>query len=200
MLFQELCHNKEWRPFVQNWVNEIRRLLPVSIWRHCPGKENPADIPSRSADPLELSRSTVWLHGSDWLAHPDLIIKEKELNMPDECLQEMKSKDRKLIHCMLTTEKSKISLNKVLDCEIFGDLHCLLRIIHAYVMKFVNLLKHRIGKLGKAPTKELSRVDVLDSKRLWIMESQSALSEDNQFETWKKQFGLFVGKDGLYRC
>ena len=32
------------------------------------------------------------------------------------------------------------------------------------------------------------------------MESQSALSEDNQFETWKKQFELFVGKDGLYRC
>ena len=98
--------------------------------------------------------------------------------MPDKRLQEMKSNNCKLLHSMLTTEKSKISLNKVLDYEMFGDLHRLLRIT-AYVMKFVNLLKHRIGKLGKAPTKELSRADVLESKRLWLMESQSVLSEDN---------------------
>ena len=51
--------DKEWRPFVQNRVNEIRRLLPVNTWRHCPGKENPADIPSRGVSPLELSGSTV---------------------------------------------------------------------------------------------------------------------------------------------
>ena len=49
------------------------------------------------------------------MAHPDLIIKEKELNIPDGCLQEMKSKDRELIHSMPIIEKSKISLDKVLD-------------------------------------------------------------------------------------
>ncbi len=33
--------DKDWKPFVQNRVLEIRKLLPVDCWRHCPGKDNP---------------------------------------------------------------------------------------------------------------------------------------------------------------
>ena len=39
--------DKEWRQFVQNRVNQIRSLVPVEAWAHCPGTENPADILSR---------------------------------------------------------------------------------------------------------------------------------------------------------
>ena len=35
---------KEWKPFVQKRVNEIRKLVPIKCWYHCPGRENPADI------------------------------------------------------------------------------------------------------------------------------------------------------------
>ena len=67
--------------------------------------------------------------------------------MPDKCLQEIKSKNSKLVHSMLTTEKSKITLSQVVDCEMFGDLHHLLRVT-TYVLKFISLLKHKVGKLS----------------------------------------------------
>ena len=48
---------RDWRPFVQNRVNEIHQLTSPSCWDHCSGKENSADIPTRSTTPLKLSLS-----------------------------------------------------------------------------------------------------------------------------------------------
>ena len=54
---------REWKPFVQNRVNEIRTLVPVNSWRHCRGKNNPANIPSRGMSQSELSECALWIEG-----------------------------------------------------------------------------------------------------------------------------------------
>lgn len=61
--------DKEWKQFVLNRVSEIRTLLPISCWRHCPGRDNPADIPSRGSTPWELSVSELWHRGPTWLGN-----------------------------------------------------------------------------------------------------------------------------------
>ena len=60
--------SKEWKPFVQNRVNEIRKNVHPNHWRHCPGISNPADLPSRGLPPLELSVNQLWRRGPEWLA------------------------------------------------------------------------------------------------------------------------------------
>jgi len=59
--------NKEWKPFVQNRVNEIRRNVHPDVWSHCPGKSNPADLPSRGLTALENSVNQLWRQGPEWL-------------------------------------------------------------------------------------------------------------------------------------
>jgi ferric iron reductase protein FhuF len=54
---------KEWKTFVENRVNEIRSLVPVECWSHTPGRDNPADIPSRGAKASQLQTSDTWFHG-----------------------------------------------------------------------------------------------------------------------------------------
>lgn len=39
--------DREWRQFVENHTCEIRRLIPIDCWKHCSGRENPADLPSQ---------------------------------------------------------------------------------------------------------------------------------------------------------
>lgn len=58
---------RDWKPFVQNRVNEIRIRILEECWDHCLGKENPADIPSRGLTPLAFSVDQVWKHRPEWL-------------------------------------------------------------------------------------------------------------------------------------
>ena len=81
---------KEWKPFVENRVNEIRRLVPPTCWNHCPGRDNPADLPSRGMTPMELAGSRLPHHGPDWLVHSQSQ-SDGNTEMPEERLREIKA-------------------------------------------------------------------------------------------------------------
>ncbi|XP_058789685.1 uncharacterized protein LOC131663342 [Phymastichus coffea] len=59
------CH---WRSFVANRVSLIQTELPSVTWDHVPTKQNPADIASRGATPIELKLLDLWWQGPPWLA------------------------------------------------------------------------------------------------------------------------------------
>ena len=59
--------DRVWKQFVQHRVIEIRNLLPSVCWRHCPGVDNPADLPSRGVKPADLAKSELWIMGPQWI-------------------------------------------------------------------------------------------------------------------------------------
>ncbi|XP_055924888.1 uncharacterized protein LOC129956901 [Argiope bruennichi] len=74
------------KPFVKNRIQEIQRFTDPKDWRHCPGKDNPADLISRGMSAAELRDSDFWWHGPDWLAQnehswPKSLELSKQLNI-----------------------------------------------------------------------------------------------------------------------
>ena len=60
-----------WKPFVANHVTEIQALLDPSVWRYCPGPENPADLPTKGMSASKLKQSQLWWEGPTWLRNPE---------------------------------------------------------------------------------------------------------------------------------
>ena len=87
-------YGQEWKQFVENRVKTIRSLVAGSHWSHCPGADNPADIPSRGMNVEELSKSELWLDGPAWLMSislgPTGLCQHDDESVPEECLPELK--------------------------------------------------------------------------------------------------------------
>jgi hypothetical protein len=58
------------KTFVCNRVTEIQSYTTPSQRRHCPGKDNPADLLTRGVNAEQLKILDVWWHGPPWLAQP----------------------------------------------------------------------------------------------------------------------------------
>ena len=114
---------------MQNRVYEIR---------HCSGRDNPADLPSRGLTPRELAASQLWKNGPDWLREIELSCAEVEIQMPEECNSEMKISKAQMLHSLLA--KSTVpGIGLLMKCEDFSSFQRLTAAT-AIVLKFCPLL------------------------------------------------------------
>ena len=131
----------EWKQFVENRLIAIRSLLSPDHWRHCPGRENPADIPSRGMSASALSESSVWLSGPDWLWHKSSTEEVEEgptvPGVPQECQKEMKRKDIIDSTVAVNTTELSTDLSQVVSPERYSSSHRLLRVT---ILRFVRRL------------------------------------------------------------
>jgi hypothetical protein len=62
---------KPWKQYVLTRVKEIRECTTQESWRHCPGVQNPADLPSRGMNARELVNEKRWWKGPEFLYNPE---------------------------------------------------------------------------------------------------------------------------------
>ena len=182
---------------MQNHVNEIRALGPADCWYHCPGEQNPADLPSRGVDFTQSSSSVPWMTAPTWLC--DLTFQPQNLDLltiPKECLPEMRVKDRSAHSIYFVQGISQDET--IINCNHYSTLKRLLRVT-AYVMKFTLFLKAKV-KRGNIPTSTVTAADVEQALMYWTRLSQGLLTQDGCFPIWQQQLGLYCDKDGLWRC
>lgn len=190
---------KEWKPFVQNRVNEIRKLVATECWHHCPGKENPADVPSRGSTPSELNSNVQWRHGPSWLVSlTEMPLIEDEPTISETCLLELKVNRPSTSHSLLNASEL-VNLMEVVDCKKFSKLSRLVRVT-AYVYKFVQRMKCKTNRQNVVISSELSSAEIARAELQWLLTIQQGLVKDKAFSMWRKQFGLYLDERGLWRC
>ena len=190
--------SKEWKIFVENRVQEIRKFVPASLWAHCPGKENPADIPTRWISPRQFVTSENWWTGPKWLSDeedqwPKL---PDSSTTPSNCLEEFKA-DKNVATSLLTNTYVKATdqgLSKLVQAERYGSYQKLLNVT-AYILRFIRNCSRKEDRLvGELSADEISAAEIL-----WIKEMHSTLSSQKLSEL-EHQLGIYEDKSGLFRC
>ena len=187
--------DKQWKQFVHNRSVEIRRLVPVQHWRHCAGKDNPADMPSHGTSPKDLETSLTWRHGPDWLPKFSFTDLSDDLPMPEDCNAEMKSSAS---HSLLVETESR-GIGHLIECERYSKLQKLLRVtalVKKFAAQFKTLVKHDSCSVEWTVT----AADMESAEMDWVTDCQKQLTVEPKFESWTKRLDVFLDNDNVWRC
>ena len=101
----------------------------------------------------------MWWNGPDWIGAEESC--EDSSSMPEECIQELRVKDREGIHKLLVNSEKR-GMDEVISIERFSSLERLL-CVTAYVLKFAMCLKG-VECESRVTVPEIARVEVM-----WIL-------------------------------
>ena len=174
--------------FIQNRVVEIRRNVPGVTWKHCPGKLNPADIPSRGLDISKPGTRTIWIDGPEFLRCKEIP------NFPAE------SAEIETVHSdnvsMVTRHESMPCISNIVDVERYGSLNRLL-MVTSYVLRFIKNCK---VKLPLRDHDEINQAEINLARNVWIKEVQTMILNDAKYmKGLMVSLGAYIDTDGFIR-
>ncbi|GFX12560.1 uncharacterized protein TNCV_3156811 [Trichonephila clavipes] len=176
---------ENWGTFVNNRVQEIRRLTNPEDWKHIPGILNPADLPSRGCGVVELIAS-LWWEGPSWLNKP-----RKEWPLSEAC------PDRAIIDSERKRSVASTINHEPKEMDYLSEISSFKKIIRvtAWIYRFYhNLRKQRNGRdFGELITQE---TDAAERKVLKIVQKQSF---SNDTKSLVSQMQTLVDSDGIIR-
>ena len=137
---------RRFQTYVANRVTEIREQTTPDQWRHCPGKDNPADDASRGLDTPEYLKNQRWLKG------PEFLWNAKE-NWPENKFEEVSVQDLEVKReVYLTAPERRSSVGEL--TRRYSNWTVLLRRV-AWLVKFTEWIKSRHVKEKFLTTEDL---------------------------------------------
>ena len=153
-----IMNRGEWKQFVKHRVNEILKLSDKRDWRHCPSRENPADIGSRGMSASELKENVLWWQGPTWLT-------ESEMSWPSEgsVSPTAESREEERTTSILVARTDLIvGIDKVIKIDKYSCLRMVLRVT-AWLKRFcfnVSKKTKSVRKHGPLSVQELTETEV----------------------------------------
>ncbi|GFY02446.1 uncharacterized protein TNCV_3503271 [Trichonephila clavipes] len=176
---------ENWGTFVNNKVQEIRRLTNPEDWKHIPGILNPADLPSRRCGVVELIAS-LWWEGPSWLNKP-----REEWPLSEAC------PDRAIIDSERKRTVASTINHEPKEMDYLYEISSFKKVIRvtAWIYRFYhNLRKQRNDRdFGELITQE---TDAAERKVLKIVQKQSF---SNDTKSLVSQMQTLVDSDGIIR-
>ncbi|PFX12884.1 Retrovirus-related Pol polyprotein [Stylophora pistillata] len=174
----------EFKPFVQNRVVEIRKLVTPDLWKYVPTGQNPADIASRGCKTSKLKDDQKWWEGPGFLKRSsDCWPNQKEFgakNFETDPLCEIKPTRR------VTT--------------ILGDpgAESISSITRERVLKFARRTRGKQAK-SQLTSMEIESEELKGAESLWIKHVQKYVQKE-KFEQTPHSLGLVPDGEGILKC
>ncbi|XP_055630624.1 uncharacterized protein LOC129771224 [Toxorhynchites rutilus septentrionalis] len=167
-----------WQTFIGNRTAEIQRLTSGKSWKHIKGTDNPADVVSRGMLPSEFMKSTMWLHGPDWLREEEeRWPKNTQLIPPSEEILERKR----------TVMVAQVVLKPFFLFERYSNFQRLLRIT-AYILRFLNCCR---SKQRKSHEEFLSAMELVQAKECLVRSAQyEAFADEKRALEYKRPLSM----------
>ena len=206
---------KPWKQYVLARVKEIREYTTQDSWRHCPGVQNPADLPSRGMSAKELVNEKRWWKGPEFLFKSEAEWpREVEIKETKSCMNEVVKNSKEVIHSLATTNSSTRSgglfsnanIEAVIDCTKYNSKSKLVRVT-ALVLQAVRKMKRMKDDANE--DKELTAENLKEAEQLWLKSIQlssfpeefrilnSSHKSPNQLIN---QLNLFLDVNKIIRC
>ena len=183
----------EYGQYVRERVKEIRMNTGMGVWHHVPGKENPADLPSRGCQGDKVD-FLEWERGPDWLSG-----KRVEWPINAKCRMDLGSDEKRKpkLECV-TLQANPVSvmgIQNLLDAKEFSDFDKLLRVT-GWVVRFVDVCRGSRRSRGDTLTAD----ELLRAERMWAKSVQVGIQKGDNFEKISKSLGFFKDEHGVLRC
>ena len=191
---------KCWKPWVENRVVKVRKVVDRKKRFHVKSEDNPADFPTR---PFERY-SEIWEKGPRFLLNSSYNVKPFECHDETLLIEVMREKRKSIVEFLtlasVIENKSNGSLFTEVDITRFGSLRKLITIV-GYVFRFINNAKNHIrnNKQQVMHSTVLSNEETNDALNRIIKEEQTSIKTDIAYDKLRNSLKLFEDSNGVLR-